>query len=259
MVTSLNGWVGIPTSGPALATAVVPGTTRTVTLARNVLPLFLAYLHDWHLTVMPLDGSPTYLGPDGWVYRVSRTGAGLSCHASGTAVDVRYDVLKADHQRHMTATQIAAVHRLLDKYSDATGRRVFGWGGDWTVGTYCDEMHTELAQSWAVGAQGRATVAVDVAQVIARLRIRPDGTVAPTVPPAPPYPGKPIGWGSSGPAVAAVQRSLQVTVSSVFDTATRNAVARWTLTHPAAALRDRVGIGAVGPALYASILTRYPA
>lgn len=182
MTTSLNGWPGISVSGPLLATGTVPGTSRKVTLRRDVLPLFLAFLADWHKQVMPIDGQRTYLGPDGWVYRDARTGAGLSNHASGTAVDVRYDVLKADHQRHMSAAQIAAVHRLLDKYVDVHGRRVFGWGGDWKVGTYCDEMHTELAQSWAAGALSRGTTAADVAAVTARLRIRPDGTVAPLAP-----------------------------------------------------------------------------
>ena len=83
-------------------------------------------------------------------------------------------------------------------------------------------------------------------------------------PPPAPYPGKPIGWPSprscsAGPPVATIQRALRVPVTSLFNLATRNAVARWTLTHPGAALKDRVGLGAVGPALYASILTRYPA
>jgi hypothetical protein len=185
VTTSLNGWAGISTSGPALARRVVPGTGRAVTLQVDALPLFLAFLADWHKTVMPIDGKPTYLGPDGWEYREARTGAGLSNHASGTAVDVRYDVLKADHQRHMTDAQIAAVHRLLDKYVDKDGRRVFGWGGDWKVGVYCDEMHTELAQSWAIGARGRATTKADVLAVVARLGIRPDGTQAAPAAPLP--------------------------------------------------------------------------
>lgn len=185
MSTSLNGWPGVATSGPALRTIKVPGTNRSVTLERTCAPLFAAFLADWHKTVMPIDGKPTYLGPDGWEYRQARTGDGLSNHASGTAVDVRYDVLKADHLRHMTASQIAAVHRLLDKYVDDAGRRVFGWGGDWKVADpqhnisgYCDEMHTELAQSWATGARGRATTKTDVLAIIKRLGIQPDGTVA---------------------------------------------------------------------------------
>jgi len=178
---SLNGWPGVENSGPALRSIKIPGTNRTVVLEKNCAPLFAAYLADWHKTVLPIDGSRSYLGPDGWEYRQARTGDGLSNHASGTAVDVRYDVLKADHLRHMNALQIKAVHRLLDKYVDDQGRRVFGWGGDWTVGTYCDEMHTELAQSWAIGARGRATTKTDVLAVIKHLGINSDGTTTPAV------------------------------------------------------------------------------
>lgn len=281
MSTSLNGWPGIATVGPALASGVVPGTTRRVTTVKAALPLFLAYLADWHREVMPIDGSTAYRGPDGWLYRESRTGGGLSNHASGTAVDVRYDVLKADHQRHMTAAQTAAVHRLLDRYVSATGRRVFGWGGDWTVGTYCDEMHTELAQSWATGAQGRTSTPADVAEVIARLRIRPDGTIAPLVPPPAEYPGSPIGWGSSAAqAIATMQRALAgyyptlgVRVTGTYlaavtdatgkvldwrDAKFRVAVGKWALGHGWAFLRDGAHPGVIGDHMYASILTRYP-
>lgn len=262
MTTSLNGWPVIAgVGGGQLSRRVVPGTTRSVTLQRDVLPLFLAYLADWHRTVMPIDGSPKYLGPDGWEYRMARTGAGWSAHSSGTACDVRYDVLKADHQRHMTPAQIAAVHKLLDKYVDDAGRRVFGWGGDWKIGVYCDEMHTELAQSWAIGAQGRATTLADVKAVIARLHIRPDGTVAD--PPAP-YPGKPIGWPSprttsEGPAIVTLEKCFDLPVTGKFSNALSRKITLWQLTHPGPTLKDRVGRGAAGLSLYTGIVAKkYP-
>ena len=174
---SLNGWVGIPlANSPLLATGVVPGTKKSVTTEKHCLPLFLAYLHDWHTHVMPID-VPGALGPDGWEFRQARTGAGLSNHGSGTAVDVRYDVLKADHKRHMTPAQIINVHTLLDKYTTTSGKRVFGWGGDWKVGVYCDEMHTEIIQSWSPGSQGHNGTLADVQNVIAKLHIQPNGTV----------------------------------------------------------------------------------
>lgn len=177
MVATINGWEGISSaSSPLLATGTVPGTSKRLTLRRDVLPLFLAFYADWNRTVLPLDGHPL----DGWAYREARTGAGLSNHSSGTAADANYDSLLADHQRHMTPSQIAAVHALLDKYVDSHGRRVFGWGGDWRVGVYCDEMHLELAQASAIGAQGRATTTADVQAVISRLGINPDGTTKET-------------------------------------------------------------------------------
>lgn len=274
MPTSLNGWPGVyrlnaagtkvsDYSSPQLVRRVVPGTTRAVLLQADVAPLFLAYLADWHKTVMPIDGSRSYLGPDGYEYRDARTGAGLSCHASGTAVDVRYDVLKADHQRHMTPAQITGVHRLLDKYVDDQGRRVFGWGGDWKVGTYCDEMHTELAQNWAAGARGRATTKADVVAVIKRLRIRPDGTVADPIPPAAPWGGKNIGWASLQRAqIKTVQRVLGVRISGTYlpilDRAFRDAIGAYQQLHPTAFAKDGSKPGVIGPHLYASLLVHYP-
>lgn len=276
MTTTLNGWPGVSTSGPALARRLVPGTTRAVTLQADALPLFLAYLADWHKTVMPIDGSRSYLGPDGWEYREARTGAGLSNHASGTAVDVRYDVLKADHQRHMTPAQIAAVHRLLDKYVDDQGRRVFGWGGDWTVGKACDEMHTELAQSWAIGTQNRATTLADVRAVIKRLNIRPDGTIA--NPPAP-WGNRTLGWGAGTltlkylrPQVLTAQRCLGAketgTYLPIIDSDFRARIERYAKGHLTASKHDdnvkADGVtlkqpGAIGEHLYTSMLTYYPA
>lgn len=264
MATSLNGWPVIAgVGGGQLSRRIVPGTTRSVTLQKDALPLFLAYLADWHKTVMPIDGSSKYLGPDGWEYRMARTGAGWSSHSSGTAVDVRYDVLKADHQRHMTPAQINAVHRLLDKYVDGDGRRVFGWGGDWKIGVYCDEMHTELAQSWAAGANGRATTLADVKAVIARLHIRPDGTIAAPVPPAAPWGGKNIGWASMQRAqILTAQRVLGVKQSGTYlpiiDAGFRKAIGAYQASHPAAFKADGSKPGVIGQVLYASLLVHYP-
>lgn len=203
---SLNGWPGIESSSaPDLATGAVPGTKQRVTMQRDVLPLFLAFLADWNRTVMPLDATGE-LGPDGWSYRPARTGDGLSNHASGTAVDIRYDVLRADRRRHMTAAQVDAVHRLLAKYVDGDGRRVLGWGGDWSDANV-DEMHVELAQSWAVGARGRRTVKADVFAVIKRLGIRPDGTTGPQ---AAPFTASVYRMPTRGPVVTTMREALRL-------------------------------------------------
>ena len=259
MSTSLNGWPGIykldvngnkvsDYSSPQLATGTVPGTHKRVTLQRDVLPLFLAYLSEWHHTVHSIDYAGA-LGPDGYEYRDARSGAGLSCHASGTAVDVTYDWLAADHQRHMNASQTAAVHRLLDKYVTSTGKRIFGWGGDWTVGTYCDEMHTEIIQSWSPGARNANGTLADVRDVIRRLGIKPDGTftvppgpiappppVAPTVR-VPPFPGT-LKLGSTGDAVKALQLGLiaggntMVKADGQYGPITKERVRMTQLRHP---------------------------
>jgi hypothetical protein len=111
-------------------------------------------------------------GPvDGWNYRTSRLTTGLSNHSSGTAVDVRYDVLKADNKHHMTAEETKTLKAILARYVTADGHHVLANGYAWKS---CDEMHTELSQGWDVGAK-RDTTAADVAQVIKRLNINKDG------------------------------------------------------------------------------------
>jgi hypothetical protein len=175
MTDSLNGWPGI-TSGNSLSLRriQIPGTTRVLLIARPAARVFAAFCADWHAEMperLKLDKGPV----DSWEYRDARTTPRLSNHASGTAIDLRYDVLLADRKRHMTPAETAIVHRILDRYVDDDGRRLFGWGGDWSAG-FTDEMHTELAQGWAIGAQGRNTTLDDVKAVTKRLNIRRDGT-----------------------------------------------------------------------------------
>lgn len=170
MATSLNGWTAVP---PALApvrlkTITVPGTKRKVRVARAAAPLFAAFLADWH-RLMPdrlkLDEGPL----DGYAYRKPRAADGYSNHASGTAVDARYDVLKADGKRHMTVPERRILKQILDRFVTADGHHVLANGYLWKN---CDEMHTELSQAWdkANGAK-RDTTAKDVAEVIARLHL----------------------------------------------------------------------------------------
>ena len=105
MAKSLNGWPVIMTAlDPRLRTIKIPGTNRTVRVRRGVAPVFAAFLADWH-TEMPkrlkLNEGPV----DSWVFRKSRFVDKYSNHASGTAVDLRYDVLKADGKPHMSQSE----------------------------------------------------------------------------------------------------------------------------------------------------------
>lgn len=243
MATSLNGWPAIPRRGSNLATGTVPGTKTRVTLQKDVLPVFLAFLADWHKTVHPIEYKGD-LGVDGWSYRKARMANAFSNHSSGTAVDITYDWLKADRKRHMTAAQIKAVHRLLDKYVTTSGKRIFGWGGDWKA---IDEMHVELIQSWSTGSHGTNCTLADVKNVMKRLKIQPDGTtpaaakptpvVKPAVVPAPTKPpgtGKPrwrgahfvstIKFGVRGDAVNELQYFLRVPITGVADKKTTAAI-----------------------------------
>lgn len=169
MALSMNGWTAIRYAlDPRLRSIKIPGTTRSVRVARSAAPLFAAFLADWNREMGPrlrLNPGPV----DGWNYRNSRLTANLSNHSSGTAVDVRYDVLKADHQRHMTDAERKALKKILARYVTTDGHKVLANGYSWNA---CDEMHTELSQAWQ---EGRNTTSADVANVIKRLGIDKNG------------------------------------------------------------------------------------
>ncbi len=117
---------------------------------------------------LKLDTGPV----DGWNYRPSRLEKGLSDHASGTAVDVRYDVLKPDGKAHMTAAEKKILDGILAQYVTNDGHRVLANGAWWAK--VKDEMHTELSQGWDRGAK-RNTTEKDVANVIKHLKIDKNG------------------------------------------------------------------------------------
>lgn len=171
MATSLNKWRVITSrSNPMLRTIQVPGTTRKITLRRAVAPVFAAFLADWHAE-MPKRLKLTTGPVEGYNYRTSRFTSGLSNHASGTACDIKYDVLKPDNKRHMTDEEREILKRILDRYVTADGHHIFANGYSWKN---CDEMHTELSQGWDVGAK-RYTTFKDVKEVKRRLKIDNQG------------------------------------------------------------------------------------
>ena len=183
---SMNGWEAISSaSSPLLATGTIPGTTKQVTVRKEALGVFLAFFSLVNQFVVPLHLGPT----DGWEYRASRLNPGaLSNHASGTAVDIHYTTSDskwpawpADQKRHCSVSQIANMHRLMDLFTTTSGKRIFGWGGDWSVGTWCDEMHVELIQAWEPGSRGANCTLADLVNVQRKLGILPGG-ILPTHP-----------------------------------------------------------------------------
>lgn len=171
MATSLNGWRAIRfRADPRLRTLEIPGTKRKITVAREAAPLFAAFLADWNREMpdrLKLDTGPV----DSYNFRLSRFTTGLSNHSSGTAVDVRYDVLKPDGKPHMNAREKAILNKILDRYVTSDGHRVLANGEWWKK---ADGMHTELSQSWDRKAL-RNTTAADVREVIKRLKIDKNG------------------------------------------------------------------------------------
>ena len=174
MGTSLNGWTAItPAMAPVmLRTITIPGTNRTIRLAKGCAPLFAAVLADWNHE-MP-DRLKLNKGPvDGWNYRQARAANGFSNHASGTASDCRYDILKADDKAHMNKPETDTMRKILARYVTADGHHVFGWGGNWGK---VDEMHLELGQAWdSKSGCKRNTTQRDVDEVMARLHIDKNG------------------------------------------------------------------------------------
>lgn len=171
MATSLNGWPVIKRwSDPRLRTIKIPGTDRTIRARRAVAPVLAAFLADWHAEMpkrLKLDKGPV----DGYVYRKSRFVDRYSNHASGTATDVRYDVLKPDGKPHMNQSEMKILNRILDRYKTKDGHRIFANGEWWRKP---DGMHTELSQSWDRGAK-RDTTFKDVKEVQKRLGIDKNG------------------------------------------------------------------------------------
>lgn len=224
MATSINGYPVLNYTSKFLKTGRVPGTSKSVRLRADVLPAFLAILSEIDKTVINLDKGPL----DGHVYRESRLVSRWSNHASGTAIDMRYDVLKADGRRHMSRAQVDQMHRLLSKYS-VNGRKIFTWGGDYRK--HVDEMHLEIA----------AGVSSSTVQaLIKKLRINPDGTFrSNTV-----VPSKPsnipvvkladVQPGDKNNSVTIVQKALvkagymsSKAISGKFDSVTKTAYGRW--------------------------------
>ena len=167
MPISLNGWTAIPNSSDLrLKWQPIPGTSRKVLVRKAAGPLFGAFCADWN-RLMPerLKLMKTSTPVDGWEYRDPRlaTGNRLSNHASGSAVDLAYNVLLADQRDHMTDAEKKVMEKILDTYVLADGRRIFRWGGYWTA---IDQMHTEVAPGMTIA---------DVKAVIRRLKIDDNG------------------------------------------------------------------------------------
>ena len=223
--TSLNGWASIykvDSSGnlvsnysdPRLRAIAVPGAPGVVVRVRKeCAPVIAAALTQVHQHVINLSASPRYTV--GYNFRKARMASGDSNHASGTAVDMRYDVWTAAHKPFATADQIRAMHAILAHFVTSRGKRIFGWGGDWSAG-YLDDMHLEIGQSWEPGVGSFVSV-VDVQDVQRRLGIDNNGNIAkPVVVPVtphrvlriPPFPGT-FHSGVRGPYVKAIQVGLR--------------------------------------------------
>jgi hypothetical protein len=137
---SINGWPVIPKWGDyRLATATIPGTTRRITMRKDVLPYFLAFAADYHKWIAPID-TGTF---DDWSYHPPRTGRAsnkISDHSSGTALDLNATLEGAQRESNK-----AWWGRMQKKRALSRLRKIYdllSWGGDYK--NFYDPMHWYL-------------------------------------------------------------------------------------------------------------------
>lgn len=175
---SQNGWSANDPS--VIARYSLPG--GQVALRKGDVSVVLLWCANrWHETVEPL----AWPGVWGYAERLVRGSTStLSNHASGTAIDVNAPAHPLGLPTHLTFTpsQILAVRAILRHCED-----VVRWGGDYR--SRPDSMHLEIND----GAAAVARVA-DKIRAAATWRPSPRPTV--------------LTLGSRGPAVAALQRTL---------------------------------------------------
>lgn len=224
MAHSYNGWEASPKPDAInIQRFRVPIKDADIflTCRAEVAPVLLNLAADFHKVVARLDN---YKPTDDWgyAYRPPRgqnmDTERLSCHASGTAIDLNATQFPM-HVRRMTAKQRAAANALARKY------QVITWGGSWS-GNSVDEMHWEIS---------RGVTLDDVRRVIRNLRLTVDGVVE--VKP-PKYPNAPLKRGDTGKEVKWVQRELNqrgasLVVDGVFGAKTGNAVRAFRARRPA--------------------------
>ncbi len=143
MLTSYNGWPA--SKDPAeigIKSYPVPGTNRKLRCAEAVAPLLVGFAAEFHTLIEPIDEG----GLDEWGYafRDVRGVVGkLSCHSSGTAIDLNATKHPLTKRGTFPAEKVPMIKALVKKYGLA-------WGGEWTR---ADEMHFEVAVNEAKAAK----------------------------------------------------------------------------------------------------------
>jgi hypothetical protein len=139
MTTSYNGW---PASRDAAAIGIDPNFKAAGhkfpggVKKGDVSTVFRFYLGNYHLRVESLNVTT---GDEwGYSYRANvNNPSQLSCHSSGTAVDVNAQKHPNGRRNTLSSTQVARL-RQIQKWTGG----VIKWGGDFS--TTKDEMHHEV-------------------------------------------------------------------------------------------------------------------
>ena len=138
MLTSYNGW---PASKDQAEINVKPypvkGTNLKIRCAAGAGELLAAFAAEFHALIEPIDEG----GLDDWAYAfrmVRGTTDKLSCHSSGTAIDLNATKHALGKIGTFPAEKVPMIRALAKKYGLA-------WGGDYR--NRKDEMHFEVSIS----------------------------------------------------------------------------------------------------------------
>lgn len=138
ILTSYNGW---PASKDQAEIGVKPflikGTAIKIRCAKDAGPLLAAFAAEFHALIEPIDEGKL----DDWAYAfrmVRGTTDKLSCHSSGTAIDLNATKHPLGKAGTFELAKVPMMQALAKKYG-------LTWGGDYRGRK--DEMHFEVAIS----------------------------------------------------------------------------------------------------------------
>ena len=164
MLVSYNGWPVIPKGNDDRLVAIPKIAGRV--LKGDVEFIFRDLVEQIDIYVEDVD-----MGKDDWGYanKLSYGSTKISCHASGTAIDVNALLHPIGRRGTFTAAQVSKIENILKRYSG-----VIVWGGHWKDRP--DDMHFEISGSRLEVADSVTKLKKDIAkqEAIKSLRVVSD-------------------------------------------------------------------------------------
>ena len=138
METSYNGWPASKDQAEIdVQSYLVPGTERKLRCASAVAPLLIGFASEFHKLIEPIDAGT--FDDWGYAYRMVRGNpTKLSCHSSGTAIDLNATKHPLGKYDTFPAEKVPMIRALAKKYG-------LKWGGD--LKTRPDDMHFEIVET----------------------------------------------------------------------------------------------------------------
>ena len=136
METSYNGWPASKDQAEiGVKSYLVPGTERKMRCAAAVAPLLIGFAAEFDKLIEPIDEGT--FDDWGYAYRMVRGNpTKLSCHSSGTAIDLNATKHPMGKYDTFDAAKVPMIRALAKKYG-------LKWGGDFK--TRPDDMHFEIS------------------------------------------------------------------------------------------------------------------